>query len=193
MATEPMPSLLSYDDYAAIDLDRPAQVVDGCLIMSPSGTPHHQHLIGRIWQPLDVYARAHGGAAFFAPLDVVLSAERPAQILQPDVMYLSPAHRSRIGPTNIQGPPDVVVEVLSPSNFRLDVGRKRELYAQFGVAEYWTVPLHADRIEVLVLGTDGRYGKAMIFEPGDQLTSEAMPGLALDLAAVFEGLEPSDA
>lgn len=193
MATEPMPALLSYDDYAAIGDDRPAQVVDGVLVLTPSATPYHQDLVGRIWRELVAYAEREGGRAFFAPLDVVLKADRPAQILQPDVIYVSPARLTRVTPQNVQGAPDVVVEVLSPSNMRVDTGRKKELYARHGVGEYWLVPWYADRIEVLVLDPDGRFGKPLIFEPGDALTSAAMPGFALDVAAVFRGLTPPEA
>lgn len=193
MATEPMPALLSYADYAAIGDDRPAQVVDGVLVMTPSPVPDHQRIAFRIGRALVDYAAARGGEAFALPIDVVLRAERPAQIVQPDAMYFSPERRGRIGRKHATGAPDVVLEVLSPSNARLDGVRKRALYEEHGVREYWMVPLHADRIEVLALGPDGRYARPVVFESGDVLTSEAMPGLSLDVAAVFAGLDEADA
>jgi Uma2 family endonuclease len=192
MATEQSPPLLSYDDYAALEDERPAQVVDGVLFMTPSPTPDHQALVGRLWRELVAYADQHGGRAFFAPLDVVLRAERPAQVVQPDAMYFSPARVDRVGPKHAVGAPDIAIEVVSHAHARFDGTRKRALYEEHGVREYWMVPPHTERIEVLVRGADGRFGRPQLFEPGDTLTSEVLPGFALDVAAVFRGLTPPE-
>jgi Uma2 family endonuclease len=184
MATEPH-ALLSYEDYAAIDDDERYEVLEGVLTpMGPAPFLRHQRIAAQIWRVLDDYERAQRlGRAYMAPADVVLQAARPATVLQPDVMFVR--DRTKITQANVQGPPDLVVEVLSPSNARKDAIRKRALYERFGVAEFWIVPLHEDRIEVMRLGPDGKYGAPLLFQLGDRLTSPNLPGFELDVATIF--------
>lgn len=188
MATEQVPQLLSYDDYAAIDDGRRFQVLDGELIEMPSPTARHQTILLQLGRLLANYAAdARTGRVFIAPLDVVLRAERPAVVVQPDLLFVARERRAIVTPANIQGAPDVVVEILSPSTARIDTVRKLALYARYGVPEVWFVPLIFDRIEVLLLDAGGgRYGKPTLVEPGEVLTSTHMPGLALPVAELFE-------
>lgn len=183
MATEPH-ALLSYEDYAAIDDDERYEVLEGVLTpMGPAPFTRHQRIALQLTIQLDAHAKRTHGIAFTAPTDVVLQAARPATVLQPDAFYVG--DRTKVTKANIQGPPDLVVEVLSPSNARKDAIRKRRLYERFGVPEFWIVPLHEDRIEVMRLGPDDRYGDPVLFHPGDTLTSPLLPGLELDVAAIF--------
>lgn len=94
------------------------------------------------------------------------------------------AHRECVTQRNIQGPPHLVVEVLSPSNARKDAVRKRRLYEKFGVPELWLVPEHTDRVEVLRL--DGEtYGRPLLFDGTDRLTSPLLPRFELPVADLF--------
>ena len=187
MTTEATPRLYSYDDYAAIDDDERYEVLEGELVpMGPAPRWDHQKVAGNLFTYLNLYAMETGaGTAFVAAVDVVLKAERPANVLQPDAGFVLRSHHDRITAPNLQGAPDLVVEVLSPSNARKDTVRKRRLYEQYGVPEFWIVPLSVDQIEVLRLGPDGRYGAAIVFKPGDTLTSPLLPGFALDVAKAF--------
>lgn len=187
MAIEHSRPNLSYDDYAAIDGDERYELIEGELVpMGPAPFLRHQRIAFNIALALRAYAEASGrGETFIAPVDVVLRADGPGTVLQPDVVFISSEHRERLTPANIQGPPDLVVEVLSPSNARKDAVRKRLLYERFGVPEYWIVPEAVDRIEVLRLAADGRYGKPVLYEPGEKLTSNLLPGLGIDVASLF--------
>ena len=190
MALEQPARPLSYDDYAAIDDDRRYQVLEGELVVTPSPNRRHQRLVLRLARALADFADASGtGEAFMAPFDVVLRAERPATVLQPDVMYVTRDRADVVTAANVQGAPDVVVEVLSPSNARLDTVRKYRLYASYGVREYWMVPLEFDRIEVVRLGEDGAFGRPALFLPGDMLTSPVLPGFELAIGPLFEALD----
>lgn len=191
MAIDPASSLLGYADYAAIADGKRYQVIDGVLVLTPSPTPRHQRVVLRLGRYLDSYAEASGmGQAFLAPLDVVLRAERPAIVVQPDVFFVDRDHLAIIGETHIAGAPTLVVEVLSPSTARLDTVYKHDLYARHGVAEYWIVPSEFDRVEVLRLGPEGRYGRPELYLLGDRLTSPLLPGFALDVASLFEDGTP---
>ena len=190
MATNHPAQPLSYEDYAAIDDDRRYQVLEGELIVSPSPNRRHQRLVVRLTTALATYAEASGaGEVFVAPFDVVLRAERPATVLQPDVLFVAAARAEVVTAANVQGAPDLVVEVLSPSNARLDTVRKYKLYAAFGVREYWMLPLEFDRLEVVRLGDDGTFSRPLLHLPGDVLTSPLLPGFALPIAPLFEGLD----
>jgi Uma2 family endonuclease len=125
---------------------------------------------------------------YFAPFDVVLRAERPAIVLQPDLMYLSPQRLDRRTGSNIQGAPDLVVEVLSPGTAMLDLTRKKSLYASYGVDEYWVVRPAERRVDVL-RRTGDHFGQAVTLEPGETLRSALLPGFALELAALFADAE----
>lgn len=92
---------------------------------------------------------------------------------------------------NIQGPPDLVAEVASPSSTRIDAITKRRLYARYGVPEYWLVSLDAEQIAVHLADEAGHYGKPSLYKPGDRLTTPRLPGFALDVAAFFAGASRS--
>lgn len=178
--------LSSYEDYAALDDDRRYEVLDGELVeMSPSPSRRHQYVTQRIFVALDAHARTGAGEAYIAPLDVVLQAFRPATVLQPDVLFVKRDHADRLTDANIQGPPDLVVEVLSPSRARVDSVRKLALYARFGVPEVWFVPVDADRVDRLALGENGLYGPPQAFCPGDTLQTPLLAGFTLEIAELF--------
>lgn len=187
MTTENAPHLLSYDEYAAIDDGLRYQVVEGELIEMPSPTFRHQVLVGAIYVALHAYAKqAKAGTVLMAPFDVVLRSERPAVVLQPDVLFMSTERkRLHLNKANLAGPPDLVVEVLSPSTAKLDTVRKSKLYAQYGVDECWFVTSDFDRVEVWARTTEGTYGFPQIFAAGQTLTTPLLPGFELAIDALF--------
>jgi Uma2 family endonuclease len=187
MATETPRPPLSYADYAAIDDGRRYQVVDGELIVTPSPNTFHQRALFTLAGRLDSYLQAHPvGEAFFAPFDVILRVEAPAIVVQPDLLFVSAERSAIVTEANIQGAPDLVVEILSPSNARLDTIRKLPLYAAAGVREYWIVHYQFDRIEVLRLDpATGHYGRPELYLASDVLTSPLLPGFELAVAALF--------
>ena len=105
-------------------------------------------------------------------------------VVQPDLLFVSNERRRIITAANIQGAPDLVVEILSPATAERDKGYKRTLYAQHGVREYWMVGTDAGTITVLLLGDDG-FEVVDTFGEGDTLTSPALAGLSLKVDDVF--------
>ncbi|MDP9405012.1 MAG: Uma2 family endonuclease [Actinomycetota bacterium] len=140
----PAPTRLTYDDLAAFPDDHlRRELVDGQLVVTPAPRVRHQEVVLWLAVELTLYARARGGKALCAPLDVYLSA---SDVVEPDVLYVAPEHLDRIEERFVRGAPDVVVEVSSPSTRELELGRKRDLYERFAVPEYWYVDLDADRV-----------------------------------------------
>ncbi|MGH8903169.1 MAG: Uma2 family endonuclease [Egibacteraceae bacterium] len=100
--------------------------------------------------------------------------------VEPDALYLAPEHLDRIGEKKLEGPPDLVVEISSPSTRRRDVTLKRNLYLGFGVRDYWFVDL--DRTAVIVFRPDE---DPFVLHHGDKLTSPVLPGFVLAVEDLF--------
>jgi Uma2 family endonuclease len=173
----------TYADYAVLpENGRIHQVIEGDLLMSPSPSYFHQSLVMRIAAALFQFAEGRKlGSVRTGPLDVILDDEN---VLVPDVVYVSNGRSSIIVPEGLRGAPDLVVEVLSPSNARLDRQVKRRLYARFGVTELWLVDPDAQRVEVYRL-QENLERPARMLETTDTLTTNLLPGLEIALSMVF--------
>lgn len=156
------------------------EIIDGELIVSPSPKLRHQEILARLYLVFGNHvAAAGGGKVYFAPLDVVLS---DINVLEPDLLFVADDQLELLTEANVQGAPALVVEVLSQA--RIDRVRKRDVYARFAVPEYWIVDPDADRVEVYRLEGD-RYAKPAIAEPPEVLTYDRLPGLQVELTALF--------
>jgi len=136
------------------------------------------NLCGIFWN----YARATGrGRVFGSPVDVVLS---PYNVLHPDVFFVTAERTSIIDERKIGGPPDIAVEILSDSTRHRDRVEKKDLYARFGVREYWIVDPVARRVEMFVLegGELRERGRA---GPGETFASAILPDLTISVDEIF--------
>ncbi len=150
--------------------------------MSPSPTPHHQRIAGEIyWQIKAHLKEVGGGDVFISPIDVYLSE---TNTYQPDVIFISEERRSIIGAVKIEGAPDLVVEVLSPSNAHYDLGKKQARYEQYGVREYWIVDPAERTLRILRL-QDGQFKAARELRERGLIESTVLPELAVDIADIF--------
>lgn len=174
---------LTYADYCAMTPEGAGfQLLDGELIEMPSPSHYHQDVAANIGIPMRLFAKDGGlGAVYFAPLDVVLTDNDTAQ---PDILFISNDRQHVIGARVIEGAPDLVVEILSPSTAQYDLGYKMELYARHDVKEYWIGDCDAATIRVLLL-TDGAFVTAGVYGRGDTLTSPTLPGFSLAIDNVF--------
>ena len=169
-------------DYAALPDDPRCELIHGRFYVSPSPIRIHQFVVGQIGRVLYDIADATGGEAIVAPMDVHLADHTVAQ---PDVLYVS-LERHEILQTWIEGAPDLVVEVLSPSTARMDRLLKLNRYAEAGVAEYWLVDPAARTIEFFV--NDGEHFVVHTQE-GGSWTSPAVAGVELDVDALWAAVE----
>ena len=162
------------------------ELIDGELIVTPSPVPKHQLAVMNIAGRLFNYRREHGGQVYPAPLDVFFADDN---VVEPDVLFLRGDHLARVGDKYVQGPPDLVVEVSSPSTRRLELVRKRELYERYKVPEYWYVDLEAERVEVYLL-TEGRYPAPGVRYMHETLISTHIPGFQMPVEEAL-GMEPA--
>ena len=104
------------------------ELIRGELIVTPSPRTRHQRVVAVLTARLYGFQQQHGGVVLPAPSDVLFADDT---VLEPDVLFVTAAHRDRVGERYTDGPPDLVVEVSSPSTRRLELVRKREVYERF--------------------------------------------------------------
>ena len=181
MTTKPKVKL-TVADYLETPEGAAYQLMDGELILAAAPNNQHQRVNRSLLLALHRFISDHNlGEVWFAPFDVVLSDH---DVVQPDLLFVSHSRDAIITAANIQGAPDLAVEVLSPSTEGYDRGYKRELYARHGVREYWLVDPDLETIEVLTPGNGGFVCYAL-YNRRETLTSPLLPGLAVALAAIF--------
>ncbi len=175
---------VTYAEYAAMPDDgHRYQVIEGELVMTPAPNVSHQRSVRELFRVIDSHVRSlHLGEVLFAPVDVVLSGEN---VVQPDALFVSKERLKIVTDANVQGAPDLIVEVLSPGTAHWDKTVKRDLYARYGVREYWLVSPEAGTLEVLAL-REGVYVRLGLFGAGDSVKSEVLSGLSFKTDAVFE-------
>jgi Uma2 family endonuclease len=182
---------LTVADYMNMPDDVRYQLIDGELILAPSPTNRHQAVTLELAVALRQFVRRNSlGIVRIAPLDVILAEH---EVFQPDILFVSNDRRALfvsndrreiMTPANIQGAPDLVVEILSPSTRRNDRGHKLGVYSRCGVREYWIVDPDAGLVEVLSAGDSG-LALAATFSFEDVLVSPLLPGLAVELDQVL--------
>ena len=172
----------TYYDYATAPEDKRYELLDGELLMVPAPTTYHQRILLRLSARLHQFVTLQGlGEVFISPCDVVLSDQ---DVVQPDLLFVSNERSHIITSDNIQGGPDLVAEILSPSMTDRGLGYKRTLYSRHGVGEYWVVGPDTGTVEVLSVSgsefvTRGKY------EADQELTTRTFEGLRIRLAEVL--------
>lgn len=200
MATIPMPDVLpvvapadhvagppqgqwTYAAYAAMPDDgRRYEVIGGTLYMAPAPSDTHQSANTWFIYYLTAHVQIPGsGRVFGAPFDVRLGGE---DTVQPDVLVVLEANLGRITREGVYGPPDLVVEIASPSTATYDRDKKLHAYERGGVPEYWIADPIARTIEVFVV-EDQVYRSLGVFQGQALLPSTVVPGLPVRVAQFF--------
>jgi Uma2 family endonuclease len=167
----------SYADLASFPEDNlRREIIDGELIVTAAPRTRHQRAVAHLVGELLAHGKDHGGEVLPAPTDVYLSDDN---VVEPDVLFVRADHIDRVQDRYVKGAPDLVVEISSPST-RLELVRKLDLYARFGVPEYWYVDLEAERVEVYGL-ENGRYGAPRLAFPGERLETPVLEGLSISV------------
>jgi Uma2 family endonuclease len=152
------------------------ELYDGEVYEVPSPILLHQMVSARLHLALAAYVNTHGGAVFYAPLDIVLSEY---DVVQPDLLLFTRERANLLHPRKVtRVPPDLAVEILSPSTERNDRGRKLRLLQQHGVREVWLVDPDAESIEVYTL-SGSEYVLASAATGSEPVRSPLLPELTL--------------
>ena len=182
MTTQTAKVKYTYEDYMRTPDDIRYELLDGELILSPSARTAHQRTERKIFVPLTTFVEENElGEVFIAPYDVVLD---DFNVVQPDILFVSNERAHIITDLNIQGAPDLVIEILSPSTAQRDRTQKRDLYARHGVPEYWLASADAESVQVLTL-QDGEYRVAGIYTAEQTVVSPLLEGFELNVDDIF--------
>lgn len=170
------------NDYLMLgEMNTPCELINGELIMSPSPATLHQRVSRNLFRVLDEYGKAPG-EVLYAPIDLYIDKRT---VLQPDLTYISNSNKNIITLRGIEGPPDLVVEIISPSNMFYDRNTKKEKYLEFGVKEYWIVdPMHVTLEIYLCRQPDPELPYLSLTGEG-KVTSTVLPSLQFDLKSIF--------
>jgi Uma2 family endonuclease len=174
----------SAEEYRAMPAGPPyCQLIEGELVMAPSPSSFHQDIAGNIFFLLRQHVAARGlGKVCIAPLDVYLTE---IDVYQPDVFFLSTGHLPLLQADGLHGAPDLVVEIVSPSNGLLETKRKRPVYARCGVKEEWIVEPTLEQIHQYVFSVDA-VRPVRIIDNDESFQTALLPGLVLRSADVFQ-------
>ena len=178
---------LTYDDYLLFPDDgKRHEIIDGEHYVTPSPNPRHQVLLGRLYFEIEQYLRQHPGTGqvFLSPLDVIFSKW---DIVEPDLLFVAANQADILTEDNVQGPPALVIEILSRGTRKRDEHVKRRLFERGGVREYWIVDPKHDRVTVWRRQPDGSFPRVaeLLSERQDVPTTPLLPQLTISLAQLF--------
>lgn len=172
----------TYEDYLKTPNDKRYELIDGELLMTPSPVPSHQRISGKLEFKLREFITKNKiGEVFDAPCDVYLDNEN---VVQPDILFISKDRLDIIGDKNIQGVPNLVIEIISENSVYRDMVQKKRLYARFGVKEYWIVIPEEKEVEVYILKGEA-YQLYKTYTKVDILEAPSLKGLKIGLKEIF--------
>ena len=157
---------------------------DGVLYIMPSGTRDHQFLIGEFIWNFKNYLNGldEPPAQFYHEMTTILSREQQ-RAPEPDLVIILEGRPGVLEGRWVEGAPDIAIEVLSTERSR-DLVRKRQIYAEAGILEYWPIDPRNDTVTQLEL-RDGQYVERAVLGADDTLTTPLLPGLSIHLADIF--------
>jgi Uma2 family endonuclease len=186
-APPPLPRMTE-DEFAAwCDEDTRAEWVDGeVIVMSPS---NYKHVSEAAWllQVLGFYVDHHDLGVVVGPeFPVRLAGQRRRRV--PDLLFVANSRLHLVHENHFEGPPDLVVEIVSPDSLARDWREKYLEYQAAGVREYWVIDPMSQHAEMYALGDDGAYQR--IDKPDGTVASVVLPGLVLKLAWLWPSSRP---
>lgn len=182
---------MSLDEWAALPEDEPGELVDGQLVEEEVAGYAHEVVVGYFIHVLRAWVVARGG---FVGSSDARFAVKPARGRKPDLTVYLPGSRKPPAQGLIRAPPDIAVEVVSPTprDGRRDRVEKVKEYAAFRVRWYWIVDPQLRCLEIFELGADGRYTYALGATEGVIESVPGCEGLTLDIDALWSEIDRLD-
>ncbi len=181
----PKAKRLTYADYARLTPPDSSiyELHNGQIITMPTPTPKHQIFSTNLVTEINIFIRSKKlGRVIAAPMDTVFT---PNDVLQPDILFLSNENLHLIGDKKIEGAPDLVIEILSPSNHAKEMAYKKMIYEISGVREYWLVNLENQTITQYE-NIEKEFVKRQVFQKDAVLAAIVLKGFQIRLDALFE-------
>jgi len=161
------------------------EIIDGVLYMATAPSAFHQWAGLSLYENFGIPAKQRKlGFTYLAPIGVFMPNIEP---VQPDFVFVRAANVGIIRDRRIYGIPDVIIEILSPNSRLYDLEIKKDAYEKAGVPEYGVVDLAARSVIVFTLDSAGRYDQPRVFQAAETLAFSAIPGVSVQVSALFEG------
>ncbi|MFP4180617.1 MAG: Uma2 family endonuclease [Spirochaetaceae bacterium] len=176
----------SWDEYRSWPEDERWELIEGVAWdMSPAPSRNHQQILVEIVRQFANATWSSDCEVFAAPFDVKLSEEKEdaaPTVVQPDVVLCCDG--DKLTEWGMQGPPDLIIEIVSPASGRKDRKQKFSLYERYDVGEYWIVDPEEQVVEIYH-NKGKRFDRIGAYGPEDRPGVEALPGFELNLAETF--------
>ena len=176
--------LITVEELFEMDLEEGYyyELLNGHIVKKQAPSPQHQKAVANLNWFINNFIREHDlGDCYTSPIDVFFDKYNNAQ---PDILFIKKDRLFIVTKDGIQGHPDLIVEVLSPSSYRNDRIVKMKLYREFGVSEYWIVDPIYKVIEVYSLENNAYTMTTMAAETGE-ITSKVLEGFKIDIEKIF--------
>ena len=187
---EKMEERFTYGQYCQWDDGERWELIDGVPYnMTPAPLRRHQGISTVVLSRIADFLRGKPCKVYHAPFDVRFADcdeqedENVSTVVQPDLAVI--CDEKKLDDRGCRGAPDLVVEILSPSTSRKDIGVKFSLYERHGVREYWIIHPAEESLMIFNLGGDNRYGRPQGYGRGDIATSKVLEGFELNVEEVF--------
>jgi Uma2 family endonuclease len=174
---------LTYEDYCLLPNDRNRyEIHDGELAVTPVPATKHQTVLGNLYRFLANYVVTNRlGKLFIAPTDLILA---PTTVVQPDLIFIGSDRRQIVTERAIEGPPTLVIEILSPTTHRIDRVTKAQLYAKYQIPHYGLIDPDQRTLEAYELARD-RYDLAASARDAEVFAPSLFPGLSIQLSDLW--------
>ena len=186
-----MDKVYTYADYFNWQFEERVELIKGKIFkMSPAPSRLHQELLSHINGSIYNFLKGKNCRVYVAPFDVRIPRKSVEDkdiitVVQPDICVI--CDLSKLDDRGCIGAPDIVVEILSPSNNKKELKYKYDVYEEAGVKEYWVVMPTEPAIIIYTL-TDGRYVSSRMLIGGDMAVSSVLQGFSISVAELFEGI-----
>lgn len=171
------------DDFLQLEeSNTPCELINGELFMPPSPTPLHQSVSGNLYDILKAEAKRTGSFVFFSPIDLFIDRKN---VFQPDLVFIKADKRNIITNRGIEGVPDLIVEIISPSNIFADRNRKKKVYREMGVPEYWIIDPANHTLEIYTHNQHDSDTPHLFLVRKGSVTSTVLTELTFNLQEIF--------
>ena len=187
-AIQSIPKAFRYSDYLKLpDDDNLYEILKGELVVRTSPNRVHQRCSIQLSVILSLHATQHElGEVYTAPFDVILDSENsdPEILVKPDLLFVSKNRLEIITAENVQGSPDLIVEILSPSTANTDRDRKFKIYQEAKVSHYWIIDPTTQTLEEYIWRPNG-YHRCALHVGNDEFQPSLFPGLVIRLEELW--------
>ena len=158
------------------------ELLNGHIVKKQAPSPKHQKAVVKITTLIENFITERDlGDCYTSPIDVFFDKYNNTQ---PDILFIKKERLFIVTKDGIQGQPDLIVEVLSPSTYRTDRTTKMKTYCEFGVSEYWIVDPNNKAIEVYSLENNAYVVTSIAVETGE-VVSKVLEEFKVDIEKIF--------